>query len=319
MSNKTMTDTDCLDVLAAAVLDAGPTTTQMQALAHVEARLRGEAQAEQQAVSGSAREALAAFNETLVPDLRVPDTLTYRVAMTAALSSTAAPVVMSNGIDLIKQLREAINDVPETIVAVCGDRAFCVRDNLRCIADLIATAAPAPVAGDLTLRARELLAVEFEREIPPFGKPQPDRAADVRRGVWDHAPAHRALVAALSSLAAPVAGDAVSRLPERWRSYKGSIYADNSAKQDALHDCADELEAALAQDRASQAGAGVPEGWRLVPVVPTAEMRAAFRADAPSPTQFTHTTVQIGDFDSRYQIMIAYAPTPAAEREVVNG
>lgn len=58
--------------------------------------------------------------------------------------------------------------------------------------------APASALGNLEERARELLAVEFERDVPPFGKPQPDRAAQVRRGVWDHAPAHRALVAALT-------------------------------------------------------------------------------------------------------------------------
>lgn len=43
----------------------------------------------------------------------------------------------------------------------------------------------------------------------------------------------------------PVAGDAVRALLAEWRGYKGSIYADNSIKQDTLADCADELEAAL--------------------------------------------------------------------------
>ena len=39
--------------------------------------------------------------------------------------------------------------------------------------------------------------------------------------------------------------DAVRALLAEWRGYKGSIYVDNSIKQDTLADCADELEVAL--------------------------------------------------------------------------
>lgn len=68
---------------------------------------------------------------------------------------------------------------------------------------------------------------------------------------------------------APVAGDAVANLPEKFRNkadslqFSGTWPGDYVA--DFVRDCADALEAALAQDRASQAGAagGVPEGWNI--------------------------------------------------------
>ncbi|NID06608.1 hypothetical protein HBF26_17060 [Luteibacter jiangsuensis] len=55
------------------------------------------------------------------------------------------------------------------------------------------------------------------------------------------------------------------------------------------------------------AGAVVPEGWKLVPVEPTPEMRSAFQSDEP-PLSFARTTVFIGDFGERYAEMLAAAP-----------
>lgn len=52
------------------------------------------------------------------------------------------------GIDRIAQLREAIEDVPETLGAQCNGRAYSVRDNLNCVADLIAATAQHPAAVD---------------------------------------------------------------------------------------------------------------------------------------------------------------------------
>ena len=70
------------------------------------------------------------------------------------------------------------------------------------------------------------------------------------------------------SAPAPVAGDAVAKLVDEWRSEERN-YADRPADIAiwATHRCAERLAAALAQDRASQAAApsapvAVPEGGR---------------------------------------------------------
>ena len=75
--------------------------------------------------------------------------------------------------------------------------------------------------------------------------------------------------AALSSTAAPapVAGEAVAKLPAKWREDMPSReeqYGDRSCSGEAAgYDaCIYDLEAALAQDRASQGAAGVPDEWR---------------------------------------------------------
>lgn len=62
------------------------------------------------------------------------------------------------------------------------------------------------------------------------------------------------------SWAAPVAGEAVAKLAGKWRA---EAYPVTGTKAARLAECAEELEAALAQDRASQAGAaGVPTIWQ---------------------------------------------------------
>ena len=53
--------------------------------------------------------------------------------------------------------------------------------------------------------------------------------------------------------------------------------------------------------------AAVPAGYALVPVEPTEAMRAVFRAERGSATEFTHTVLQCADFDSRYRAMLAAA------------
>lgn len=65
-----------------------------------------------------------------------------------------------------------------------------------------------------------------------------------------------------SAAPAPVAGDAVAKLPDLWRDYE---YSSATLPEYVANSLANELEAALAQDRASQgAAAGVPEGWRML-------------------------------------------------------
>lgn len=151
----------------------------------------------------------------------------------------------------------------------------------------------------------------------------------------------------------PVAGDAVAKLPATWRA-TDDFHGDGDA-------FADELEAALAQDRASQgaasestgmrarfdeieqrvarnevspaevftqmrtaaiylrdkasqgAAAGVQEGWRLVPVLPTPAMLEQIKL------QEGFTTLAL---TNRYRAMLAaapIAPTQGAEREVGRG
>lgn len=59
----------------------------------------------------------------------------------------------------------------------------------------------------------------------------------------------------------------------------------------------------------SGAAVAVPEGYALVPVVPTFAMRNTFTAGMGSATHFTHTTLRCEDFDSRYAAMLAAAQT----------
>lgn len=70
-----------------------------------------------------------------------------------------------------------------------------------------------------------------------------------------------------------------------------------------MSDAVSAMQYAEAQPQAAQ----VPEGYALVPVEPTAAMRAVFRAEAGSATYFTHTSLQCADFDSRYRAMLAAA------------
>ena len=56
--------------------------------------------------------------------------------------------------------------------------------------------------------------------------------------------------------------------------------------------------------------------YALVPVVATEEMRAIFRAERGSGTEFTHTVLQCADFDSRYFQMLAAAPKELPEEVV---
>lgn len=67
--------------------------------------------------------------------------------------------------------------------------------------------------------------------------------------------------------------DAVRALLAEWRGYKGSIYVDNSIKQDTLADCADELEVALSTQPAPSAPCYPPHD--------SAECKRC-RPDAPS-------------------------------------
>lgn len=75
-----------------------------------------------------------------------------------------------------------------------------------------------------------------------------------------------------------------------------------------------EVERAIrrAYDAGRAAGAQVADGWQLVPREATREMRDAFCASAYAATFHTHTTIAIGDFESRYRSMLASAPAAAA-------
>ncbi len=72
---------------------------------------------------------------------------------------------------------------------------------------------------------------------------------------------------------------------------------------------AERIAKAIANHASDAAGGqGVPDGWQLVPKVPTAEMRAAFQGDGMH--GMSKTTVFIGDFDARYSDTLAAAPSP---------
>lgn len=49
--------------------------------------------------------------------------------------------------------------------------------------------------------------------------------------------------------------------------------------------------------------------WVLVPREPSFAMRNTFVAGMGSSTYYTHTTLQCEDFDSRYRLMLAAAPS----------
>lgn len=54
--------------------------------------------------------------------------------------------------------------------------------------------------------------------------------------------------------------------------------------------------------------AALPPGFVAVPVEATDEMCSSFCAKKDAPTFLTHTTVVIGDFNSRYAAMLAARP-----------
>jgi hypothetical protein len=56
--------------------------------------------------------------------------------------------------------------------------------------------------------------------------------------------------------------------------------------------------------------------YALVPVVATEEMKATFRAEPGSATQFFHAALQCADFDGRYSHMLAAAPKELPEEVV---
>lgn len=101
-------------------------------------------------------------------------------------------------------------------------------------------------------------------------------------------------------LAAPVAGDAVALAalksePGQQANESASAYAYRVAR------------AALAQDRASQAGnGGVPDGWVLVPMEPPQHALDYLKVPA------------VGNWHGMLALM-PVAPTPAADRENGHG
>lgn len=112
---------------------------------------------------------------------------------------------------------------------------------------------------------------------------------------------------------APVAGDAVARLSIQWRHNAQGCGPKDQHAAGTWRSCARELEAALAQDRASQAGAAVPDGYALVPthwresLLASAGLLEAAKCPIDS-LQAKALRKMAGQ--------IAVAPTPAADREV---
>ena len=174
------------------------------------------------------------------------------------------------------------------------------------------SAAPAPVAGDAVARlADELMDasdVEDGDGNPGASIAFADAAGRLRTALAQdrasQAGYHEGLAEGIKIGEASAAQEARMKVPPCVEcGAKTQAEAEGmcicSGDKDDCHGCE------LWPGDASQAGAAVPNGWRLVPIVPTDAMETAH--------------AMYGDTSDWWNAVIDAAPTPAAEREVGRG